>query len=253
MISARAAEARAGQEQVPASIREFRAAQAMPEEERTAFQAFQASKRPTTTISVGGESLTPLQKKADESFADDYAAWKAGGGVAAAKNVAQIKSVMDQLHEGKQYSGPMLGITPDVVLAFTNPQALDARQRVEQVAQESLRSILGAQFTQKEGEAFIARVYDPKLKPEQNAARLRALFAQLQTAAEQKQAMVDYADEHGTLRGFRGKTPSIADFYEALEVKPLRSGTKRGEAASAEDGGGQRRQLGPGVFVTERP
>jgi hypothetical protein len=65
MISARAAEARAGQEQVPASIREFRAAQAMPKAERTAFEAFQAAKRPTTTINMQQESA--LRKELGET------------------------------------------------------------------------------------------------------------------------------------------------------------------------------------------
>jgi hypothetical protein len=59
--TAAAAEARAGQEQVPASIREFRATQAMPPEERAGFEAFQASKRPTTTINMPQES--ELRKK----------------------------------------------------------------------------------------------------------------------------------------------------------------------------------------------
>lgn len=173
-----------------------------------------------TKITIGGEKLTPLQEAADKKFSDDYVAWKAGGGTTATKNIAQIKSVMDKLHNKEPLTGPMTGIMPDVVLAFTNPNSLDARQRVEQVAQESLRTILGAQFTQKEGENFIARVYDPKLSPEKNASRLRAMFMQLETAANQKQAMVDYADKHGTLRGYTGTQPSINDFYEAIQERP---------------------------------
>ena len=192
--------------------------------------------RPTTTVTTNvssGEKLTPLQEAIDKKFADDLIAWKSGASVSAAKNAAQIATVLDQLHEGKQLTGPMVGITPDVVLAVTNPNALDARQRVEQVAQESLRSILGAQFTQKEGEAFIARVYDPKLKPEKNASRLRALFKQIDEAAKQKQAMVDYADTHGTLRGFKGTVPTMADFYAAIGEKPedaAKSARPRGSA-----------------------
>ena len=179
--------------------------------------------RATTTVTTNvssGEKLTPLQEAIDKKFADDLISWKSGSSVSAAKNAAQIANVLDQLHEGKQLTGPMIGITPDVVLAVTNPAALDARQRVEQVAQESLRTILGAQFTQKEGDAFIARVYDPKLSPQKNASRLRALFKQIDEASKQKQAMVDYADTHGTLRGFKGTVPTMADFYAAIGEKP---------------------------------
>jgi hypothetical protein len=180
----------------------------------------------TVPVTVGGEAKpTPLQVKSDEAFAKDYIAWKQGGGVNTVKNTAQIGSVLQQLEEGKPLTGPLIGIQPDIVLAVTNPNAVDARQRVEQVAQESLRAILGAQFTQKEGEAFIARVYNPSLKPEKNASRLRALFKQLETAAAQKQAMVDYADEKGTVAGFKGKVPTIQDFYDAIDEKPSRSET----------------------------
>jgi len=63
--TAAAAEARAGQEQIPASIREFRAVQAMPEAERKGFEAFQAAKRPTTTINMQQESA--LRKELGET------------------------------------------------------------------------------------------------------------------------------------------------------------------------------------------
>jgi hypothetical protein len=74
MISARAAEARAGQERVPAGIREFRAAQAMPEEERTAFEAFQASKRPTITMVQESELKKKLGGAQSEIIKDGYKA-----------------------------------------------------------------------------------------------------------------------------------------------------------------------------------
>jgi hypothetical protein len=210
--------ARTAEVGVPASIRELRAFQNLSLEDQNTFLKLQEGKG--TKVIVGGEKLTPLQEAADKKFSDDYVAWKAGGGTTATKNIAQIKSVMDKLHNKEPLTGPMTGIMPDVVLAFTNPNSLDARQRVEQVAQESLRTILGAQFTQKEGENFIARVYDPKLSPEKNASRLRAMFMQLETAANQKQAMVNYADKHGTLRGYTGTQPSINDFYEAIQERP---------------------------------
>ena len=46
------------------------------------------------------------------------------------------------------------------------------------------------------------------------------MFMQLETAASQKQAMVDYADKYGTLRGYTGPQPSINDFYEAIQERP---------------------------------
>jgi hypothetical protein len=103
------------------------------------------------------------------------------------------------------------------LLAFTNPNALQSREQVEEVVQRNLRAVLGAQFTEKEGERLISRAYNPRLPPEQNARRLRRLFLQMESSAQQKQQMVDYANQNGTLRGYQGKMPSISDFYKAIE------------------------------------
>ena len=83
--------------------------------------------------------------------------------------------------------------------------------------QRNLRTILGGQFTAQEGERLIARAFNPKLPPEENAKRVRRLFLQMSSAAEQKQAMADYFDQFGTLRGYKGKMPSVDDFYRAME------------------------------------
>ena len=89
-----------------------------------------------------------------------------------------------------------------------------------QVVQQSLRETLGGQFAQKEGEALIQRAYDEALPPEMNAARLRALFTQLQSIAESKQAMYDHVKERGTLEGYQGPlagTPTREDFFAVMQ------------------------------------
>jgi hypothetical protein len=218
----------------PEILRLMAARDAMPEgsparaELQTRIDALGRPSGTTVNVAPSGQPLTPLQKAADEKFAPDFVLWQSGGGASATKNVAQIGRALDEIQNGKTpLSGPLIGIQPDLLLSVTNPKALDVRQRVEQVAQESLRAILGAQFTQKEGDAFIARVFNPSLKPEVNAARLRAMFLQLETAAKQKQAMVDYARKNGTISGYEGPQPSIQDFYDAVENagKPSSSGS----------------------------
>lgn len=202
-------------QQMPESIRAGLAfGQLSPEQQADVTRFKQAG------VAQPPKPLTPLQESVDKKFADDLVQWQYGGGVNIMKNVSQIGDAIRRLESGKPLTGPLIGIQPDVLLAVTNPSAVDVRQRVEQIAQESLRPILGAQFTQKEGEAFIARVYNPSLKPEVNASRLRAMLLQLEKAAEQKKAMVDYANENGTLVGFKGKVPTIADFYAAINEKP---------------------------------
>jgi hypothetical protein len=173
-------------------------------------------------VQVGGSklNLTPAQEAVDKKFADTYLDWQSGGGADTIGNIAQINTVLQQLEQGKALTGPMIGVQPDLLLAITNPQAAGAKEQVQEVVQRNLRVVLGAQFTAKEGDALISRAYNPALKPEQNAARLRKLFEQMSVAAGQKQAMAEYYETNGTLQGYKGKQPNINDFYKALEVRP---------------------------------
>lgn len=156
--------------------------------------------------------ITPAQKSADQAFGKDYNEFVAQGGYAdAQKNLTQLRGVRDQLtaiSEGRSkenLTGPWLGQMPDAVTSFTNPKAVDARQQVEEVVQRNLRIVLGAQFTQKEGEALIARAYNPTLDEAQNSARLGRLITAMEQAMQAKQAAAQYYEQNGTLNGFKGK------------------------------------------------
>jgi len=167
----------------------------------------------------GGLDLTPGQKKVDESFAPSYIEWQQGGGADAVANLAQIGTVLQRLESGQPLTGPLIGIQPDFVLALTNPNATGAKEQVQEVVQRNLRIVLGAAFTEKEGNQLISRAYNPSLPPEQNAARLRKLFQQMAVTAQQRQEMNDYFETNGTLKGYKGAKPNINDFYRALEER----------------------------------
>jgi hypothetical protein len=170
-----------------------------------------------TKVSVGVK-LPEGVKAVDQKYAQDYLDWSQGGGADAAANSAQIKSVLDRFAAGEKLTGPSIGLAPDFFNALVNPEALGAKQAVEEVVQRNLRAVLGAQFTQVEGERLISRAFDARLKPQENAKRLRKLFLQMQTAAQQKQAMAEYYEANETLRGFKGKQPNMQDFYNALNA-----------------------------------
>lgn len=166
---------------------------------------------------VGGEGQTRGRIKLDEKAAEDIYEWQSGGGQDMVAQIAQLKPVIEALEAGKPITGIGVAVQPDILLAMTNPEALQTRELVEEVVQRNLRAVLGAQFTEKEGDRLISRAFNPKLPPAENAKRVRRLFLQMSSAAEQKQAMADYFDEFGTLRGFKGKMPTIQDFYNAME------------------------------------
>lgn len=156
---------------------------------------------------------TAAGKAVDEQFAKDYVAFTTGGASDAAKQLGQLHDVVNELQNPQaNLTGPVLGHMPDAVKSFTNPEAIAMRERVEEVVQRSLRSILGAQFTEREGERLIARAYNPNLPESENAIRVNRLFTQLQQAFDAKQSAAQYFEKNGTLDGWKGKLPTIDDF-----------------------------------------
>ena len=113
-------------------------------------------------------------KAVDQKYAQDYLDWSQGGGADAAANIGQIKSVLDRLASGEALTGKSVGLAPDFFNALVNPEALSAKQQVEEVVQRNLRAVLGAQFTQVEGERLISRAFDARLSPQENAKRVYA-------------------------------------------------------------------------------
>jgi hypothetical protein len=178
-----------------------------------------------TTVNVGGSeiTLTPGQEAVDKEFGKDVFSWMSGGGQDATAQIAQLSVVAQELEDidagilDKDLTGMSVALTPEFVRVFTNPDSIDAKEQVQEVVQRNLRLILGAQFTREEGERLINRAYNDKLGEGRNAGRVRRLLLQMATGAQQKQAMVDYFNENGTLAGYVGEMPTAQDFRNAID------------------------------------
>jgi len=184
--------------------------------ELTYEQFLEMKKSGGTTVTVGGETLTPGFEALDKAYAKDHLEWVRGGRADMQSQIQNVGEVLSALELGKPLTGTLLTLAPDFVRAFADPESLDAQQKVEEVVQRSLRVTLGAQFTEKEGERLIARAYNPQLSPKKNARRLRKLYQKLGETAQARNAMADYFDKNGTLQGYRGPEISIADLYTAV-------------------------------------
>jgi hypothetical protein len=171
--------------------------------------------RPISSRPVSPEeiSLTPAQKAIDTKFAEEYTNFTTAGGYTdVQKGIKQLNQSLEALRKSTALTGPVIGGVSDKVLKFTNPKAIAVREDVEEVVQRNLRLILGAQFTEKEGERLIARAYNPNLEESENITRLERLINQIQGAAQAKMEAIKYYEDNGTLAGFKGKIPQISDF-----------------------------------------
>src|SRR5690606_8783450 len=99
------------------------------------------------------------------------------------------------------------------------------KEKVEEVVQRNLRVILGAQFTEKEGERLISRAYNPRLSEAENKARVDRLIQQISEAAKAKLDAAQYFQQHGSLVGWKGRLPRMSDF----DPEPPKGGTAEGK------------------------
>lgn len=170
------------------------------------------------------KQLSPLEAKVEEKSAQDLVDFTIGGGFSdVQKGLSQLelaKQTLKQQPEGK-ITGKLVGAQDDTgLLKYTNPTAQDTKEQVQEIAQRNLRLILGPQFTAKEGESLINRVYNPALPQSVNVKRLELLQEQMTSAAKTKQEAVDYYNTNGTLKGFKGKLYNNAtDFLNEYNTK----------------------------------
>lgn len=171
-----------------------------------------ATGRPSTTVSNYIMPATPGQEAVDKKFATDFVEFATGGYADVMKQLDQLREASKSLKSGASISGPVIGSMPDSVLAFTNEKAVSTKEAIQEVAQRNLRLVLGAQFTEKEGDRLIARVYNPRLSEQENAKRLDRLIKQIGDAAQAKLDAAEYFRANGTLTGWQGKLPRLSDF-----------------------------------------
>jgi hypothetical protein len=176
-----------------------------PEQGNERIQRINTPPQPLVNITTG-------DKKVDEKFAGDFVEFATGGYADVQKQIQQLEGVAGQLARGEGLTGPVVGAMPRHMMAVMNPKALSAMEAVEEVGQRNLRLVLGAQFTEKEGDRLISRVYNPMLPESENLKRVNRLAQQIRSAAEAKLEAAKYFQEHGTLKGWKGKLWTIKDF-----------------------------------------
>lgn len=178
---------------------------------------------------------TAGQKRQDQDFAPIANTWATTGRADAFKLTEQLEEVVTALESGKNLTGYDVGIMPDFILAYTNSDAIDAREAVQEVIARNLKEILGGQFAQKEGENLLARAYNPLLDEKQNLRRVKAVLEMMKTAAMQKEQKVRYFEENGTLSGLT--TEVIGEEINTGTLRELIGRLDKQDGISQDSGG----------------
>jgi hypothetical protein len=154
--------------------------------------------------------LTPIEKSRDTEAGKELAKWESGGRATIQSNVNSLNKVIKSLDDGQIKTRGAIDALPfgaDWARAIFNPNAQDAKDRVQGVIFQTLRETLGAQFTEREGQRLVEASYNTKLSPDQNAARLRDYVRNLSAAAAARDAQTKYMTENRTLVGYQGPNP----------------------------------------------
>lgn len=203
------------------------------EDEAAATRGDYVSPHSGRTFTDPGTDLTKGEETRDKTFVKEYEAFETKGGAQTVqKNLTQLSEALSYIRT-QNVSGPIVGladtegsIVGKTVAAF-NPQAENAKNLIAEVVQSNLRAVLGGQFAQKEGEQLIARAYNPKLPEGMNVARVERLMLFINEAFRAKQDKIDYFNQYGTIKGYKGKDiviPSPESFYVGLDKEETSQG-----------------------------
>lgn len=174
----------------------------------------------------GAPKPTAGQLVVDKEFAKEYNEWTSGGEKIAKNEIDKLKGVVSKLTDGKVTTGGLTGIFPD---RMTSNDVLSARADVSSTIMKSLKALLGAQFTEKEGERVIKATWNEADSTQNNIDRLQRLVTDLESQAIAKDAKSKYYEEMGTLQDFRMQNVPSANKPKAVKSKlfsPSRNQTK---------------------------
>lgn len=199
--------------------------------------------RPAIPVNpITGNPLTKTEQTRDDRLATKLGDWDAAGGYPAVETrISQAEkslSDLEEIYRSEEKNAPtgIVGKVKAIPGAFTSPtgvvssvtgkalgvftgsdlsnisdqKARLAINQLQSAARETIKELMGAQFTEKEGDAVIAAVFprDASLYVAMESAR--QFLARIKSTAAHRKSMLDYEQEHGTYAGYNG-TAYIGD------------------------------------------
>ena len=125
------------------------------------------------------------------------------------KGLVQLGEAATALGQSDTLTGKWVSLLPNFIGDRVNPEATQVREAVEEVVQRNLRLVLGAQFTEKEGERLISRAFNPRLSEAENKKRVERLMESIRDAAQEKLNMRAHFSKYRTLRGYNFDGPTV--------------------------------------------
>lgn len=166
------------------------------------------------------------QKELDKQAAKEYQEWSSGGAKIAQSEIGKLKNVLKDLKSGKVTTGGLTDTLPDQLV---DSDYLSARSDVQSSVMGSLRALLGAQFTEKEGERVIANTWNKADSTENNIGRVERLVNDLENKAKDKTNKAEYFQKAGsTLKGYQSNLSSPSESSSSESTGPYGDTVEKG-------------------------
>ncbi len=165
-------------------------------------------------------------KRVDTQFADTYTKWITGNKEVVGSEVQKLRKALSMIKEDPSIVGKFSSLGAKLGGEFLAPKTLELKQLVDSISQKNLKSVFGAQFTQKEGETFLERSFNPGLSPEVASKQIQATIDTLLNNSAKLEDAASYWEENsGTLSGYKGsqsKTPSLENKQTSEKLKRVK-------------------------------
>jgi len=149
------------------------------------------------------------RKQAMKTQAKELSEWEVNQLPDLENSLSTLTSVADALDEGQIETGTWLDRLPasDWTRAIMNPDGEVARQEISGIIMKTLKETFPGAISNEERTALISTVYNPAMKPEQNAKLIYGYADRLNLAMNAKKSQVAHFRKFGSLENYTGATP----------------------------------------------
>jgi hypothetical protein len=145
---------------------------------------------------------TEAEKVFDREAAKDIQPWYTGGKREEFQSqLGVLQNALSYLKENPTATGGKYYATPDTLKPMLFPKTRAIQGDIERVVTQGLRETLGAQFTEREAQQFLRRVFDPGLPAAETSIRLEREIEKLRQKAALRDRTAKYYQENRTFRG----------------------------------------------------
>ena len=152
------------------------------------------------------------RKQAMKTQAKELSEWEVNQLPDLENSLSTLTKVAGELDKGQVETGTLLDRLPasNWTRAIMNPDGEVARQEVSGIIMKTLKETFPGAISNEERTALISTVYNPAMKPDQNATLISGYADRLNRAMNAKKEQVAHFRKFGSLENYTGATPRSA-------------------------------------------